>query len=70
LNAFIEQLDKLPTPWGLKVMAEARGIASASFPMPLAEKRRGLAKELALWFDQNHDSLGAVRYAPDGREAL
>jgi 4-hydroxy-tetrahydrodipicolinate synthase len=64
LSGFIEQLDKLPTPWGLKVMAEARGIAKASFPMPLAEKRRALVQELALWFEQNYARLGAIRYAP------
>lgn len=63
LSAFIEQLDKLPTPWGLKVMAEARGIANAAFSMPLAERRRGLVKELALWFEQNCAKLGAIRYA-------
>jgi 4-hydroxy-tetrahydrodipicolinate synthase len=60
LDAFIEQLDKLPTPWGLKVMAEARGIAAASFPMPLSLNRRVLEKELALWFEQNYSILSTA----------
>ncbi len=31
LDEFIAQLNGFPTPWGLKWMAEARGIATASF---------------------------------------
>lgn len=57
LNEFIAQLDTMPTPWGIKIMAEARGIAKASFPLPLSERRRHLARELSTWFIQNKEAL-------------
>jgi 4-hydroxy-tetrahydrodipicolinate synthase len=60
LDEFIGQLDTMPTPWGIKIMAEARGIAKASFPLPLSERRRHLAQELSTWFMQNKESLSVA----------
>jgi 4-hydroxy-tetrahydrodipicolinate synthase len=60
LDEFIAQLDTMPTPWGIKIMAEARGIAKASFPLPLSERRRHLAQELSTWFRQNKESLSVT----------
>jgi 4-hydroxy-tetrahydrodipicolinate synthase len=60
LDEFIAQLDIMPTPWGIKIMAEARGIAKASFPLPLSERRQYLAQELSTWFTQNKVSLSVA----------
>lgn len=60
LDEFIAQLDTMPTPWGIKIMAEARGIAKASFPLPLSEHRGTLAQELTTWFMQNKVSLSVT----------
>jgi 4-hydroxy-tetrahydrodipicolinate synthase len=50
LVEFIEQLDIFPTPWGLKWVAEARGICKASFAQPLSARRRAQAAAIAEWF--------------------
>jgi len=52
LDAFIGQLTRLPIPWGLKWIAEARGICDAVFSQPVAEVRRKQGKELTEWFRQ------------------
>lgn len=57
LQDFIEQLNIMPTPWGLKVMAEARGITKASFPFPLSASRVAQSAQLITWFQQNQQSL-------------
>jgi len=59
LEMFIEQLDKLPTPWGIKLIAEARGLAQAAFPFPLSAHRQEQARELSEWFTRNGAMLGA-----------
>jgi 4-hydroxy-tetrahydrodipicolinate synthase len=58
LEIFIEQLDKLPTPWGIKLIAEARGLAQAAFPFPLSMRREEQARELSEWFTRNGAMLG------------
>ena len=58
LEMFIEQLDKLPTPWGIKLIAEARGLAQAAFPFPLSARRQEQARQLAEWFTRNSTMLG------------
>ncbi len=52
LNAFIDQLTRLPVPWGLKWIAEARGICDAAFSQPVAEVRKQQGRELTEWFRQ------------------
>lgn len=50
LDEFIEQLNVLPVPWGLKVVAEARGLAKASYSMPLTSNRKGQIQAFSAWF--------------------
>jgi len=50
LDEFIDQLNVLPVPWGLKVIAEARGLAQATYSMPLTPNRRKQIEEFAAWF--------------------
>jgi 4-hydroxy-tetrahydrodipicolinate synthase len=50
LGAFIDQVVRLPIPWALKWVAEARGICDAAFSQPVAEMRRQQGRELTEWF--------------------
>lgn len=49
LNEFILHLDQLPTPWGIKFAAEARGFLSADFAQPLTAERREAGARLQTW---------------------
>jgi len=49
LSEFIVQLDKFPTPWGLKFMVEARGVLPATFAQPVTEGRLAEGKKVAAW---------------------
>jgi 4-hydroxy-tetrahydrodipicolinate synthase len=57
LSDLIAQLDKLPTPWGLKVLADARGVVPATYPMPLARERELQRDALLAWFNENRARL-------------
>ena len=57
LAEVVARLDVLPTPWGLKVLAEARGLAPASYPMPLARERGAERDALLHWFAANRARL-------------
>ncbi len=50
LTEFLQQLDPFPTPWGLKWVAQARGLLTASFAQPVTEHRRVQADALMAWF--------------------
>lgn len=50
LDELIAQLSRFPTPWGLKWIAQARGILEARFPLPLSPARAAQGKQLELWF--------------------
>jgi 4-hydroxy-tetrahydrodipicolinate synthase len=50
LEALIEQLDEFPTPWGLKLIAELRGLGPASIGLPLSAQRQSEAAQFAEWF--------------------
>jgi 4-hydroxy-tetrahydrodipicolinate synthase len=50
LDEFIGQLNVLPVPWGLKVVAECRGLAQATYSMPLTANRRGQMQAFSDWF--------------------
>lgn len=52
MNEVIGQLNRLPTPWGLKWFAEARGIMQASFSQPQSENRLATGQEIVAWLDQ------------------
>jgi 4-hydroxy-tetrahydrodipicolinate synthase len=56
LETLIEQLDKFPTPWGLKLIAELRGLGPASIGLPLSVERQRQAAEFAEWFPQWWDA--------------
>lgn len=60
LDAVREQLDAFPTPWGLKWIAEARGIFQATFSQPLSPRRRQQGNAAVAWYRQwssTHPSL-------------
>lgn len=59
LNAFIEQLTHFPTPWGLKWIAEARGIFPATFSQPVTAHRKTQATQLIQWFHKREPQLTA-----------
>lgn len=50
LKEFIEHLNPLPTPWGLKVASEVRGFTRASYPFPLSPERESEIASLRKWF--------------------
>jgi 4-hydroxy-tetrahydrodipicolinate synthase len=52
-----DRLDELPTPWGLKVVAHARGVVPATYPMPLAHHRALQRDALLRWFEENRARL-------------
>lgn len=52
LNALKKNLGRLPVPWGLKWLAEARGILHATFSQPVAEERLKQGRELIAWYRQ------------------
>ncbi len=45
----LDQVDALPYPWALKVIAEARGLFQAGFPLPASEGRRAQIEGLKIW---------------------
>jgi 4-hydroxy-tetrahydrodipicolinate synthase len=49
LKEFIEQLDRFPTPWGIKWTAQARGIIQATFAQPLTPDRLAQGDHLTAW---------------------
>jgi 4-hydroxy-tetrahydrodipicolinate synthase len=52
LDEFIEQLGAVPTPWGLKWMAEARGIITATFSQPVTATRQQQGRSMAAWLKE------------------
>ncbi len=49
LDELLEQLSQFPTPWGLKWIAEERGLLSAGFTLPLSQQRRIGGAALKQW---------------------
>jgi 4-hydroxy-tetrahydrodipicolinate synthase len=54
LDEFIAQLNVFPTPWGLKLIAEARGVFKASFAQPVTPHRLEKAQAMSTWFADWH----------------
>lgn len=50
LAGFIDQIRVLPVPWGLKWVAESRGIVPASFAQPVSARRAAQSRALQEWF--------------------
>jgi len=57
LDDFIGWLGWFPVPWGLKIVAEERGLGEADFPIPLSPERQAKRREFALWFRANRGTL-------------
>jgi 4-hydroxy-tetrahydrodipicolinate synthase len=51
LSEFIAKIDALPVPWGLKAIAEARGIAPAIYHQPVSAQRAKQIDEIQSWFN-------------------
>lgn len=49
LRELISHIDVLPAPWGLKVIAEERGIAQAIYPLPLSRERELQIQSIREW---------------------
>jgi 4-hydroxy-tetrahydrodipicolinate synthase len=60
LTEFIQQLDPFPTPWGLKWVAQARGLLTASFSQPVTARRQQQADKLMAWFVKWHPAAMSV----------
>jgi 4-hydroxy-tetrahydrodipicolinate synthase len=52
LDELIAQLSVFPTPWGLKWIAQARGVLQAAFPLPNSPTRTAQGRQLELWFKE------------------
>jgi 4-hydroxy-tetrahydrodipicolinate synthase len=50
LDELVAQLSVFPTPWGLKLIAECRGIAPASYLQPVSEQRQQQMCAFRDWF--------------------
>jgi len=51
LDDYIAQIGPWPTPWGLKLTAECRGLGPASTSIPLSAARRRQAESFRAWFE-------------------
>jgi 4-hydroxy-tetrahydrodipicolinate synthase len=60
LAAFRSQLVRFPTPWGLKWIAEARGICTAAFSQTVSAERKQEAQEFIAWYRKWEPSLFEV----------
>lgn len=49
LDEVIGQLNRFPVPWGLKWIAEARGLGPFGGPLPVSLQREGQVRELNGW---------------------
>ena len=50
IEEFAEHINVFPYPWGLKWVAEARGILQATFSLPVTEHRLEQKRRLGAWF--------------------
>jgi 4-hydroxy-tetrahydrodipicolinate synthase len=50
LREFLDRLSVFPVPWGLKIVAECRGLAPAVFQQPLSAAREQQAAAFREWF--------------------
>jgi 4-hydroxy-tetrahydrodipicolinate synthase len=51
LSQFIAKIDALPVPWGLKAIAEARGIAPAAYLQGVSTQRARQVDRIQSWFE-------------------
>jgi 4-hydroxy-tetrahydrodipicolinate synthase len=50
IEEFVEHMNVFPFPWGLKWVAEARGILQATFSLPVTQHRLEQRQQLVAWF--------------------
>jgi 4-hydroxy-tetrahydrodipicolinate synthase len=60
LEAFIEEINLLPVPWGLKVVSEERQLGPATFAVPVAPERQQQMQQLRRWYRQRSQVLCAT----------
>jgi 4-hydroxy-tetrahydrodipicolinate synthase len=60
LDALKGELSQLPVPWGLKWIAEARGILRARFSQPVAAQRILQGRDLITWYRQWEADLATL----------
>jgi 4-hydroxy-tetrahydrodipicolinate synthase len=51
LDAFIDQVNIFPTPWGLKWISESRNITPATFSQPVSKSRAAESEKMVQWFE-------------------
>ena len=68
LAQFVERLDGFPTPWGLKLIQDYRGILPATFSQPLTENRVAQGRAFQDWFREWGPGAG-IRPLPARRPA-
>jgi 4-hydroxy-tetrahydrodipicolinate synthase len=51
-DELLAELAEWPVPWGLKLMAECRGLGPSTTPLPLSAHRRERAARFQQWFRQ------------------
>ena len=67
LGELLKQLESFPVPWGLKQIAEHRGLAPAEFLQPQSEFRQQQARAFRLWLEdwwQRAEQAIAGKVAP------
>jgi 4-hydroxy-tetrahydrodipicolinate synthase len=62
LEAFIEEINVLPVPWGLKVVSEERQLGPAKFALPIAPERQLQIAQLRTWFRQRSQILSTATF--------
>jgi 4-hydroxy-tetrahydrodipicolinate synthase len=62
LEAFIEEINLLPVPWGLKVVSEERQLGPATFALPVAPERQLQIDQLRTWYRQRSQMLSAATF--------
>ena len=50
LDELISRLSVFPTPWGIRIALEARGLPTGPLPLPLTAARREQIREFQTWF--------------------
>jgi 4-hydroxy-tetrahydrodipicolinate synthase len=69
LTDFRNRLGRFPVPWGLKWIAEARGICTATFAQPISELRRRQSQEFISWYREWEVTSLAITAQPSAAAA-
>ena len=69
LADFRSWLGRFPVPWGLKFIAESRGICTANFAQPITELRKRQSQEFISWFREWEAPALAIAAQPSAAAA-